>query len=109
MIPANSYEDELSKLADALAHPARVRLVRTLIAQGPSTAGALHKRLPLAQATVSQHLSKLREAGVVTSSRRGREVVYQVAPQGVRRLATLVGGLAATLPTGLGAPVSSLR
>lgn len=100
MLPSNPYEDELARLADALAHPARVRLVRTLIAQGPSTAGALHKRLPLAQATVSQHLTKLRAAGVIEANRRGREVIYQVAPQGVRRLATLVGGLAATLPAG---------
>lgn len=99
MLSSNVYEEELAKLADALAHPARVRLVRSLISGGPSTAGTLHKKVPLAQATVSQHLAKLRDAGVVTSSRKGREVIYQVSPQGVRRLATLVSGLAASLPT----------
>lgn len=109
MLSSNLYEEELAVLADALAHPARVRLVRSLISGGPATAGALHKKVPLAQATVSQHLSKLREAGVVTSTRRGREVVYQVSPQGVRRLATLVSGLAASLPASVVALPASGR
>jgi hypothetical protein len=43
----------------------------------PSTTNGLARRAGLAPATVSQHLSVLRDAGLVTSQRRGREVLYR--------------------------------
>jgi DNA-binding transcriptional ArsR family regulator len=52
-------------------------LAETLI---PSTTGSLAQRVDLAPATVSQHLAVLRDAGLVTAERRGREVLYRQTP-----------------------------
>ncbi|WP_018588878.1 ArsR/SmtB family transcription factor [Salinispora arenicola] len=52
-------------------------LAETLI---PSTTGSLAQRVGLAPATVSQHLAVLRDAGLVTARRRGREVLYSQTP-----------------------------
>lgn len=52
-------------------------LAETLI---PSTTSSLAQRVHLAQATVSQHLAVLRDAGLVTAKRRGREVLYSQTP-----------------------------
>ncbi|WP_230582425.1 ArsR/SmtB family transcription factor [Salinispora tropica] len=46
----------------------------------PSTTNSLAQRVGLAPATVSQHLTVLRDAGLVTAQRRGREVLYQQTP-----------------------------
>ncbi|MFL6141473.1 MAG: DUF5937 family protein [Labedaea sp.] len=52
-------------------------LAETLI---PSTTTGLAQRVDLALATVSQHLTVLREAGLVIAERRGREVLYRQTP-----------------------------
>jgi DNA-binding transcriptional ArsR family regulator len=52
-------------------------LAETLI---PSTTSSLAQRMNMAPATVSQHLTVLRDAGLVTAQRRGREVLYQQTP-----------------------------
>ena len=46
----------------------------------PSTTSSLAQRVDLAPATVSQHLAVLRDAGLVTAERRGREVLYRQTP-----------------------------
>lgn len=46
----------------------------------PGTTSGLAQRVGLAPATVSQHLSVLRDAGLVSASRRGREVLYRQTP-----------------------------
>ncbi|WIX93203.1 winged helix-turn-helix domain-containing protein [Amycolatopsis sp. DG1A-15b] len=55
----------------------RILLAETLF---PSTTGSLAHRVGLAPATVSEHLTVLREAGLVTATRRGREVLYRQTP-----------------------------
>jgi DNA-binding transcriptional ArsR family regulator len=46
----------------------------------PTTTGGLSRRVNLSPATVSQHLAVLRDAGLVTAERRGREVLYRQTP-----------------------------
>ncbi|WP_327289683.1 DUF5937 family protein [Streptomyces sp. NBC_01198] len=60
---------------EALAHPVRLRLIRTL-ARGPHTTGELADAWGLTPPEVSRHLALLRRAGLVTSRRRGRYVHY---------------------------------
>ncbi|SHM96928.1 DUF5937 family protein [Actinacidiphila paucisporea] len=60
---------------EALAHPVRLRLVRTL-ARGPHTTGELADAWGLTAPEVSRHLAMLRRAGLLTSRRRGRYVHY---------------------------------
>ncbi|WP_035841208.1 DUF5937 family protein [Kitasatospora azatica] len=60
---------------EALAHPVRLRLART-IARGPSTTGELAAAWNLTAPEVSRHLAVLRKAGLLTTRRRGRYVLY---------------------------------
>ena len=58
--PTADPDEELARLAQALGHPARVRILRFLLEQRECFAGAIVDHLPLAQSTVSQHLKVLR-------------------------------------------------
>ncbi|WP_433173073.1 DUF5937 family protein [Actinoallomurus sp. CA-150999] len=60
---------------EALAHPARLRLLRTL-ARGPHTTGELAHAWELSPPEVSRHLAVLRRAGLLTTRRHGRYVHY---------------------------------
>lgn len=60
---------------DALAHPVRLRLLRTL-ARGPHTNGELAHAWELSPPEVSRHLAVLRRAGLLTARRQGRYVRY---------------------------------
>jgi len=61
----------------ALAHPVRLRLVRTLT-RSPRTTGELAFAWDLTAPEVSRHLAVLRSAGLLTAERRGRHVHYSV-------------------------------
>src|SRR5216117_910248 len=84
---------ELARLGKALGHPARVAILKLLIARGECMCGAIVDELPLAQATVSQHLKVLKEAGLVQGEIDGPRVCYCVNPAAVRRLKELIGGV----------------
>ena len=67
---------DLAALARALAHPARLEILRTLAARDSCTCGEVVDVLPLAQSTVSQHLKALREAGLICGAADGPRVCY---------------------------------
>jgi len=88
---ANSTDVELARLAKALGHPARVAIVRMLAEGGECVCGAIVSRLPLAQATVSQHLKVLKQSGLIQGEIDPPRVCYCIDPEVVKRLQTLVG------------------
>lgn len=65
-----------------LAHPARLRLLEALKLKG-KTVGALAAETQLSQPAASKHLDVLRQAGLLTSERFGKTVVYSVANPGI--------------------------
>nr|WP_314277531.1 metalloregulator ArsR/SmtB family transcription factor [uncultured Peptostreptococcus sp.] len=67
-----------AEVLKAIAHPARLCIVKTLVNKGPSNVSNMYVCLELAQSTVSQHLSKLRSAGIIRGERNGTEIVYSV-------------------------------
>jgi DNA-binding transcriptional ArsR family regulator len=69
--------DAVGRRLGALAHPVRLRLVRTL-ARSPHTTGELALAWDLTPPEVSRHLAVLRRAGLLTAERRGRYVHYAV-------------------------------
>ena len=69
--------DAVERRLNALAHPVRLRLLRTL-ARGPHTTSELAQAWDLTPPEVSRHLAVLRRAGLLTSRRRGRYVHYAV-------------------------------
>ncbi|MEI6862551.1 MAG: metalloregulator ArsR/SmtB family transcription factor, partial [Verrucomicrobiota bacterium] len=64
-----------------LSHPDRLRIVEAL-EQGPLEVSELTTRLRRPQATVSQHLMRLRAHGLVSAERAGRNARYRVAHAG---------------------------
>ncbi len=61
-------EEQFARFAKALAHPTRVLIIRYLINLDQCYFGDIHAELPIAKATVSQHLKELREAGLIQGS-----------------------------------------
>ena len=91
--PHPAADVELARLARALAHPARVRIVRLLARRGQCVCGQIVLDLPLAQATVSQHLKVLKEAGIIRGQVDGPRVCYCLDPKALERVKELFGGL----------------
>ena len=67
---------ELAKLMKALGHPARVAIIELLLERQACVCGSIVDALPLSQATVSQHLAALKEAGLVQGTIEGPRVCY---------------------------------
>ncbi len=83
-------DEELAKLAKAIGHPARVRILRMLSRKEARVCSQIVDELPLAQSTVSEHLRILKEAGLVRSSQDGPRVGYCICYDGLRKLKALV-------------------
>jgi ArsR family transcriptional regulator len=94
------FDAELAGLARALSHPARVAILRYLAARGTCMCGQIVDVLPLAQATVSQHLKVLKEAGLVQGEVDGPRTCYCVNPGAMKRFQSLVAALPASKARG---------
>jgi ArsR family transcriptional regulator len=85
--------EKLAKLAWALAHPARVRILDLLCGRTTCVCGEIVDELPLAQSTVSQHLKILKDSGLVKGEVDGPKVCYCVNRVTLKELKTLVARL----------------
>lgn len=83
-------DEQLAKLAKAIGHPARVRILRLLSRKEARVCSQIVDELPLAQSTVSEHLRILKEAGLVRCSQDGMRVGYCIDFDGLRRLKAMV-------------------
>lgn len=86
-----AVEQEVALLAKALGHPARVRIMRLLLAHDACYCGQLVEELSLAQATVSQHLKVLKEAGLIVGEIEGLRTCYCASRERLAELYQLVG------------------
>jgi DNA-binding transcriptional ArsR family regulator len=87
--------DTRVELLKALAHPLRLRIVDRLGHRGPAPVSRLAAELGAALPELSNGLRQLREAGVVSASREGRQVVYSLTDD---RLPALLDKLAGAQP-----------
>jgi DNA-binding HxlR family transcriptional regulator len=62
---AKEVDAKLARFAKAMSHPTRIAILRFLAQKKCCYFGAIHEELPIAKATVSQHLKELREAGLI--------------------------------------------
>ncbi|HUH75082.1 MAG TPA: metalloregulator ArsR/SmtB family transcription factor [Chitinophagales bacterium] len=69
---------DIARIAKALGHPARVAIIEYLISVETCICGDIVNELPLAQATVSQHLKELKNAGLIQGSIEGNAICYCV-------------------------------
>jgi ArsR family transcriptional regulator len=88
-----TVEQGVAALAKALGHPARVRIMRLLLAHDACYCGQLVDELSLAQATVSQHLKVLKAAGLIVGEIEGLRTCYCASRERLAELHELVGVL----------------
>ena len=69
-------DNRISNYAKALAHPARIAILRLLIKKQSCICGDIVDELPLSQSTVSQHLKELKSAGLIKGDIEGVTVCY---------------------------------
>ncbi len=69
-------EQELAAFAKAIAHPARIAILKQLAQNNECICGELVDMLPLAQSTVSQHLKELKNAGLIEGTIDGPRSCY---------------------------------
>jgi ArsR family transcriptional regulator len=79
-------DERLAARLKALAHPARLRIVDLLAARGTCICGEIVEVLPLAQATVSQHLKILKDAGILQGTIDGPRSCYCLDPAALSEL-----------------------
>jgi len=92
-LPPDKSAEQIAALAWAIAHPARVRIVRLLISRRTCVCGEIVDEMPLAQSTVSQHLKILKESGLVQGEVDGPKVCYCINPEKLAALKLLVASL----------------
>ncbi len=71
-------DELLAAMFKALGHPIRLQILKELAGSSKLCCGALVSRLPLAQSTVSQHLSVLKESGLIGCDVEGRRCCYWI-------------------------------
>ena len=72
----NEKQNRLAAMFKALAHPARIAIVQQLVKANACICNDLVEELGLAQATVSQHLKELKNAGIIQGTVEGTSICY---------------------------------
>ncbi len=71
------YENS-AEILRILAHPVRLGLIETMITNGPTNVTSMYEEFKMPQSTISQHLSKLKSARIISGTRKGLEIYYEV-------------------------------
>lgn len=77
----SSRHEQLAKYAEALSHPARVAILCFLAKRNTCYFGDIQEDLPISKATVSQHLKKLKDAGLIQGEIEQPKVKYCINRQ----------------------------
>lgn len=80
------HQNELSILAKALGHPARIAIIEYLIRVNACVCGDIVNELPLSQPTVSQHLKELKTAGLIKGNIEGNSICYCINESGFEKI-----------------------
>ncbi|QKK02343.1 MAG: winged helix-turn-helix transcriptional regulator [Pseudomonadota bacterium] len=84
-------DNRIAEVARALAHPARVRIVRLLLDREQCIGGDIVDEVGLAQSTVSEHMRILKQAGIVVAQFERPRVRYALSSEHMGELAELLG------------------
>lgn len=86
-------QNALAVMLKAIAHPARIAILQYIIAANACICGDLVDELGLAQATISQHLKELKNAGLIQGTIDGVSVCYCIEPNAWAKLEKELNGL----------------
>ena len=96
-----SDHEEIARIAKALAHPARVQIVETLLRRTTCIGCDLVEEVGLAASTTSEHLRILKEAGLIVGEIARPRICYSLDPRAAAPLATFLQAIEAGHPPAL--------
>ena len=73
-------QNKLAAMAKAIGHPARIAILQYLAEADACVCGDIVQQTGLAQATTSQHLKELKNAGIIQGNMEGTSVCYCISP-----------------------------
>jgi len=82
----NDKQNELAKIAKALAHPARIAILDYLLERNVCFSGDISTEIPLGRSTVSQHLKELKQAGLIQGKVSGKYVKYCICSANLSKI-----------------------
>ena len=89
---------QLARFAKALGHPVRVYIMELLSCQPCCFSGDLAENLPIARSTLSQHLSELKDAGLIQGTIQAPKIKYCINTENWAKAQDLFGDLFKTTP-----------
>jgi DNA-binding transcriptional ArsR family regulator len=81
-------QNKLAQLLKAMAHPARIAILQNIIQAKACICRDIVDELGLAQATISQHLKELKDAGLIKGTIEGAGICYCINPENWKLLET---------------------
>ena len=78
--------EQKAELFKSIAHPVRLCILAMLIKEQQSNVTDIQCCLDVPQPTVSQHLAKLKSAGIVSAERNGTEIIYKIVNEEVKNI-----------------------
>ena len=90
-------QNAIALLIKALGHPARVAIIEFLLKTESCMCGDIVDELPLAQATISQHLKELKNAGLIKGNIEGNAICYCVDEKAIEKLRSYFGSISTKL------------
>lgn len=84
----NNYAkyNDIAELLKVLAHPVRICIVKGLLEKGECNVSHMQNCLDMPQSTISQHLQKLKSAGIIEGDRNGLQINYHVSNKKAEQL-----------------------
>jgi len=73
-------QNSIAQIAKALGHPARIAIIEFLLEHKTCICKNIVDELPLSQATISQHLKELKNAGLINGTIEGNTICYCLSP-----------------------------
>lgn len=85
-----SETNEMAEILKALGHPARLEIVKILMGLPSCVCGDIVEILPLAQSTVSKHLSELKKVGIIKGTITGNTICYCLDEIIIQKIQTFI-------------------
>lgn len=84
------YYNETAEFLKIIAHPVRLCILKGLLNKGRCNVSYMQSCLDMPQSTISQHIQKLRSAGIIQGERKGLQINYSVCDERVEKLINIL-------------------
>ena len=88
--------NEMAEILKALGHPARLEIVKILMKSSTCICGEIVEILPLAQSTVSKHLSELKKASIIKGTISGNNICYCLNEKTIQNIQIFIDTIASS-------------